>query len=99
MKQEPAMKTSILLNVEAQIALMKAAICQIRSAACQLKMLEPDAIEEGLSKADAAELSDLLAVISRRTVKLAEAERAFHEKVNRVAPTAPDGGPVAMIGT
>lgn len=93
------MKSSILLNVEAQIAMMKAAICQIRSAACQLKMLESDAIEEGLPLADAAELNGLLAAISRRTVKLAEAERAFHEKVNRVAPKAPDGGPVAMIGT
>lgn len=99
MRQDHAMKSSILLSVEAQIAAMKSAICQIRSAACQLKMLESGAIEEGLSKDDAAELSDLLAVISRRTVKLAEAERAFHEKVNRVAPKAPDGGPVVMIGT
>lgn len=93
------MKTSILLNVEAQIALMKAAICQIRSAACQLKMLESDAIEEGLPLADAEELSSILAVICRRTVKLAEAERAFHEKINRVAPKTPDGGPVPLIGT
>ena len=99
MKPEPAMKSSILLNVEAQIAAMKSAICQIRSAACQLKLMEDAAIEEGLPKEDAEELSNLLSVISRRTIKLAEAERAFHEKVTRVAPKAPDGGPVVMIGT
>lgn len=92
------MTTALTLKVESTIKEMKAGILQVEAAICRLKSLEEDAAMTGLSDADIDDLRSSLDRIATRTQKLGDAERAFHEKVNQIAPSVSDG-PVAMIGT
>jgi predicted nucleic acid-binding Zn-ribbon protein len=84
--------TPLILNAEANIKDLKAAILTSGAAACRLKALEPEAQAAGV---DTTELATMLDHVTTRIRKLAEAERALHEAINRAAPS----GPVAMIGT